>query len=190
MRDLVSFIFANFIPILIAVSFILRIVVGIRNQARKKQPSPVPPVREKEEEEYVSVWSRLMADEEEGEGEDQTRPYGRAPGVSGEIRPPLQQTRPLLMPAPSASVSHPPPLKPALAPLPPAPSALLEPGLTAPEPLAGPESGIGKKAGETGTGESPEKGSAVRAFFRRVDSLPPLGRALVLSEILGPPKGA
>ncbi|MDR2747252.1 MAG: hypothetical protein LBB77_07375 [Treponema sp.] len=184
MRDLLNFIFANIVPIIIVVSIALRIIGGLRGQARKRpQPqTPSDPVETREpEEEYVDVWKRLEPDEDEG-----PRPalaYGQSPGgVRGPEggRPPAGEARPLLMPASTGPLSRPTPVPPPSAPVPPLASFTpeaprLEPGLDTRREAPSKEQGKGAKPAPV--------------FSRRIENLSPLRRAVILAEIIGPPRG-
>jgi hypothetical protein len=184
MRDLLNFIFANLIPILVVVSIALRIIGGMKSHARKKQPPQTLRdlvEEQKDEEEYSAVWDRLQPDEEEA-GPDSV--YGKDSGAfhgAGGVSPAIQDIRPLLMPAPS-------PL-PRSGPVP----SLLSPALPLAPPLFTPEAVLFKPetAGEPEIRtkrKSPGERSAA-AFFSRLEKLPPLRRAVILAEILGPPRG-
>jgi hypothetical protein len=168
MRDLLNFIFANLVPIIVVVSIALRIIGGMKG--RKKQPFQGFAGEEEGEdeeqgpgEEYIEVWDRLQPDEE-------SRPSPgpvKGPG-GGPVHPPVQNTRPLLMPAPG----RPGPSRPVPAPLGPPPlNPVPAPRGPAPRP---PEP------------EAPAKKAPV---FRRLENLSPLRRAVILAEILGPPRG-
>jgi hypothetical protein len=186
MRNLLNFIFANLVPILVVVSIVLRIIGGMKSQARKKQLSqtlqddPAGEQEPEEKEEYADVWSRLRPDEEEA------RPspvYGRGSGgVRGDIHLPAQEIRPLLMPVPATVPPRPravpPPLSPVL-PFKPEPPLF--------EPESEPTSEVMEVTIETKR-ETPG-GNSAAAFFRRIENLSPLRRAVILAEILGSPRG-
>jgi hypothetical protein len=178
MRNLLDFIFANLIPIIVVVSIALRIIGGMRSQARKKAQVPgghTGRVEEQvvEEEDYAGVWDRLKPDEESPPA---LAPGGSSGGNSDTGGPPPVQSeiRPLLMPA-----SFPLPRR-GPAPVPPlSVSPLFSPVLPA-EP----------KEPEMETKQESVEARSVLLFFRRIESLSPLRRAVILAEIMGPPRGA
>jgi hypothetical protein len=188
MRNLLNFIFANLVPILVVVSIVLRIIGGMRSQARKKQLSqtlqddPAGEQEPEEEEEYTDVWSRLRPDDEEA------RPSPVYERVSGGVHGtgvhlPVQEIRPLLMPVPSAA---PPPLLPRADPSPLSPVPPFKPETPPFEsPIFEPASrSLEPEIKREGAGKN-----SAAAFFQRVENLSPLRRAVILAEILGPPRG-
>jgi hypothetical protein len=184
MRNLLNFIFANLIPIVVVVSIALRIIGGVKSHARKKQPPQTPGDfidGQEDEEEYSGVWDRLKPDEEAPPNLASGKDSGASHDAGG-VYPPVRDIRPLLMPA--------------LSPLPrsgPAPSSLFSPAAPLTPPLFTPETPPFEletviepeiEAKREGPGERPSA-----AFFRRLEKLPPLRRAVILAEILGPPRG-
>jgi hypothetical protein len=178
MKNLLNFIFDNLIPIIIVVSVVIRIFAGIKKSAsREKAAPPVPVVRQDDEE--VDVWSRLRPDPDDEEEEEYP---ASLPSTAGPAVPaPFQTIRPLLMPAPS--LGGPPP----------APPANPDPGIA--RPFAPVTTGIEPIAAapdnaEPGlTARPPGQAASRRGPLDRLNSLPPLRRAVVLAEILGAPKG-
>jgi hypothetical protein len=167
MRNLLDFILANLIPVIVVVSIVLRIIGGIRSGARKKSQDPALNRAEDpgfEEEGYAGVWERLKPDEESPP--DLAR--GRSSAGAGPSPPPPPEIRPLLMPAG--------PSRPAPAPVlfsPPEPEVpLFEP----------------KAPGDVR--QKPVEKRSPAPFFHRIENLSPLRRAVILAEILGPPRGA
>jgi hypothetical protein len=190
MRDLLDFILANFIPVIMVVFIVLRIIGGIKSGARKNPQAPVfdsaeDPEPEEEEEEYAGAWERLKPDGESPPDLTRDRSSAGYAGSTGAgqglFPPPSPEARPLLMPAlsprpgppPVSSPLFSPPVPPPLSPVP------LPPEVLPPEPEA-----PGDPKQRAAEGESPAP------VFRRIEKLSPLRRAVILAEILGPPRGA
>jgi hypothetical protein len=195
MRSLLDFIFANLIPIIVVASIALRLIGGIKGRARGRPRAPIPdPVEEPkaEEEPYIDVWERLKPDDDQ-DGAPAGPPYNRgpggaytgeapltrerlqalsqAPGNGGQGAPEGAFSRPLLMPEPSGG-QPPPAIDPN-----PVIDQPFEPVLAGPPPAAPPAR------------ESRLTGRAAGGPLGRVEALSPLRRAVVLAEILGPPRG-
>jgi hypothetical protein len=188
MRYLLNFLLANLVPIIIVASIAIRILRGMRNSAasRKRGEPPVPVPDNRQDDDEGDVWSRLKPDNEDDD-EDQDSPpipaYGRGPGgnygalydlTTAAPREPDQPqagfSRPLLMPAPSLiETPPPPPVSPV-------------PGIGQPfDPVA--------VTAEPGEDYQSARRAAGQGPLDRLNSLPPLRRAVVMAEILGPPKG-
>jgi hypothetical protein len=206
MRGLLNFIFANVVPIIVVVSIVLRIIGGMRNQARKKSQVPdahTGRVEEQtdEEEDYAGVWDRLKPDEDPppdlAYGRSSSRNSGGSfSGISGAglSPPPVRaEIRPLLMPASSPSPRPgpaPPPLvSPPLSP-PPVSSLPISPPLSPVSSLEPAVLRFETKEPEAETKRETPENRAPVPFFRRIENLSPLRRAVILAEILGPPRGA
>jgi hypothetical protein len=121
-------------------------------------------------------------------------------GEQGGVHPPAGEIRPLLMPAsPQPGVPAFPQPRAARPPLSPVPSFTPEllpskpeapftpaaPSLTPELSLSGPEGPLSEPGTET---QHPAPGRGA-GFPRRIENLSPLRRAVILAEILGPPRG-
>jgi hypothetical protein len=188
MRSLLDFIFANLIPIIVVVSVAVRVIGGLRGRARRRPQAPIPDRVEEakaEEETYIDVWDRLKPDDDEDGAQG---PYSQGPGGAHAEAAPLTReriqalsppegtfSRPLLMPEPSGGEQPPP-------------AATIDPNPVIARPfepaLAGPP-----PAGDPPARESRIAGQAAPGPLGRVEGLSPLRRAVVLAEILGPPRG-
>ncbi|MDR1972662.1 MAG: hypothetical protein LBQ46_12170 [Treponema sp.] len=204
MRNLLNFIFSNLVPILVVTSVAIRIIVGMRNSARKKPQADDLGEQEDREEEYTDVWTRLKPDDEEdrqayGSGEDRARPLLSPAG--GMSLPPVRRApepETIIRPA-NFRLSEPAFGEPALGEPSFGGSAFSEPAggeppfgeASAGEALSGASPAVGgPSAGELPHqpphGEAPASRAA--AFFRRTGRLSPLRQAVIFSEILGKPK--
>jgi hypothetical protein len=172
MRNLLNLIFENIIPIIIVVSVITRVLAGMKKSSasRRRAVPPVPDIRQEreDEDEEADVWSRLRPDPDDGEDEE-------AAGLP--VRPPVPAIRPLLMPAPSFGgppLPSPPPANPdPVIARPFAPVTLMT-------ELEGPKPDAKARPPQAASGPGP---------LDRLNSHPPLRRAVILAEILGAPKG-
>jgi hypothetical protein len=149
--DLLGFLFANLVPIVIVVSVIIRIYVSIKNAARKKA-APVPKPKQTEPEE-PDAW-RLEPDDDDD---------GIVPAIYTKPAPP-----------PEAVPAFPLSVDPVTDPEPAAPSLPFQ-------EAAAPGAAF---AAVSHTGAAAPAG-----FFGRINALSPMRQAVVLAEILGPPKG-
>jgi hypothetical protein len=180
MRDLINFLFSNLIPIIIVTSVVIRILKALRNSpaSRRGRVPPVPEPGDREDEGESDVWSRLKPDEDEEEerGASPPGPVVYGPGPGGNYGPrgaagasggsPGYFTRPLLMPAPSPGEAPPPPS-------PPDPDPIIA------RPFAPVNGAAEPDAGPARPGRHP---------LDRLNRLSPLRRAVILAEILGPPR--
>jgi hypothetical protein len=153
MNNLINFLFANLIPIVVVVSIVLRIYAGMKNNAGARRNRTAPVQEQDEEDETAGEGSRL------GEEGSQPRFY------LAESAPPRQ------------SVSH-------------APASSLVP-LPEISPLdSAPPAGFVPAEGRPGLRQAAiAPVEPVPGLFHRIAALRPMQQALVLSEILGPPKG-
>jgi hypothetical protein len=79
MRSLIDLLFSNLIPIIIAVSVVIRIVMGIKKAGDRKRETPEPQVYKRDdEEETADVWSRLRPDDDDEEDEQYQAPIDPA----------------------------------------------------------------------------------------------------------------
>jgi hypothetical protein len=149
MNNLINFLFANLIPIIVVVSIVLRIYTGMKNNAGARRNRTAPVQEQDDEDETAGEGSRL------GEEGSQPRFY------LAESAPPRQSVSPA----------------PSLVPLP-------EIGSLDSAPPAGfvPEGRPGLRQAAI----APEE--PLPDLFHRIAALRPMQQALVLSEILGPPK--
>jgi hypothetical protein len=164
MNYLINFLFANLIPIIIVASVVLRIYKGMKSAADSRRGKAAPALlREAEDQDE---------DETAGDRGDDIQPRF----YLAESAPPRQTVQP------------------------PSPPLVPFPGL---RPLESSASGlIPKEAASRPGGLSAGPLAALRqvpaspteavppAFFHRISSLRPMQQALVLSEILGPPRGS
>jgi hypothetical protein len=197
MRDLLNFIFSNIVPILVVVSIAIRIIGGLKGGARKRQQAQGPGNLFEEEkpvgeEEYVEVWDRLKPDAEDGSQPGLAQ--GKGPGVARDpsgVRLPAGEIRPLLMPAYSGAPAFP---QPRAAPPPLSPVPLFTPELLPSKP-EGPEApSLAPELSLSGPAAPPVEAETRRPapgapFPRRIENLSPLRRAVILAEILKPPRG-
>jgi hypothetical protein len=172
MRYLLNFIFDNLIPIIIVVSVAVRIITGMKNTAARGRggapPVSTPAVpRGRPDDAERDVWSRLSSDDDEDEEDEHA--------AAGEAAPlPPHEIRPLLMPA--SVLSGPPP-------------PLINPGPVIARPFDPVASSIKPVAAEPDREGVPLQTAPGSRLLDRLNSLSPLRRAVVLTEILGPPKG-
>jgi hypothetical protein len=177
MRYLLDFIFANLIPIIIVVSVVIRIFAGIKKSAARTQAEPPVP-DSRQDEEVIDVWSRLRPDNEEEDEDGKDEAPSTGPADPYAIRPLLMPAPPLGFPAPPVS---------------PAP-AIARPFVPVTMKSAAPVVAELDKPQRTDDPyrtdeESPQTAAAGPGPLDRLNSLPSLRRAVVLAEILGPPKG-
>jgi hypothetical protein len=180
MRSLLNFIFANIVPIVVVVSIVLRIIGGIKSGARKKSQVPDAHTGRVEEqtdgeEDYAGVWDRLKPDEDSPPDLAYGRSFSGTSGAGLSPPPVRAKIRPLLMPSSPFPQRPPPPVSPPFSLAPSLETEILPFELKKPE--------VETKR------ETPEN-RAPAPFFRRIENLSPLRRAVILAEILGPPRGA
>jgi hypothetical protein len=167
MDYLINFLLSNLIPVIIVVSVVLRIYAGMKSAAGSRRRKAVP----------------TLVQEAEEQGEDETaREEDRNGGDDVQPRFYLAES------APPRQIVHPP--SPSLVPLPnfrsledSVPSGL-SPKTEAPH--------SGARAARPAFRQAPASPAAATpapVFFRRIGALRPMQQALVLSEILGPPRG-
>jgi hypothetical protein len=170
MNYLINFLFSNLIPIIIVVSVVLRIYGGMKNAANSRRGKAGPAlVREAEEQDEDE-----RAREEDRDREDDVQPKFFLAESAPPRQIPVQPPAPSLVPLPELK-----PLESASSGLIPK-EAVFQPQALQAEPWPA------LRQVPPSPGEIPPP---VPAFFRRISALRPMQQALVLSEILGIPRG-
>jgi hypothetical protein len=172
MEYLIQFLLSNIIPIIIVVSIVLRIYGGMKNAANSRRRKA------------AQAQSPARLQEQKAPDEDETAPEEDWESDDDDIRPRFYTAESA---PPRQTLPPPPPLVP-LPEIKPLDSAASRPifEAAAPDPLDTFQAAARPALRQLAA--SPAE-SASSAFLCRISALRPMQQALVMSEILGPPRG-